>query len=435
MTAPKGKNYRWLIVTLLFIGTVINYLDRQIIGLLKPTLELEFQWTESDFGKIMSAFSFAYAVGLLLSGRFIDKVGTKVGYSVAVVFWSLAGMGHALAKSVTGFSIARLSLGIGEAGNFPAAMKAVSEWFPKKERALATGIFNSGTAIGVVVALIVVPIIMQNYGWQEVFWITGAMGFVWLLFWLWLYEIPSKQKRLSLEELNYIESDKDDVKDQVQSSVKISWAKLFTFPQTWAFVTGKFFIDPIFWFFLFWLPSYFSSTFNLDLKVISLELMIIYGATTIGSIAGGYFSSQLINRGWAILKARKAVLLLFALCELVIMIAISQFVTDKWTAVILISLAVAIHQAWATNIFTMASDMFPKEVVSSVVGIGGMMGAIGGILFPILVGYLLDIYKSAGNLTGGYNLIFTICGLTYLFAWLIIHFLTRKSKRVELVNS
>lgn len=435
MTAPKGKNYRWLIVTLLFLGTVINYLDRQIIGLLKPTLELEFQWTESDFGKIMSAFSFAYAIGLLLSGRFIDKVGTKVGYSVAVVFWSLAGMGHALAKSVTGFSIARLSLGIGEAGNFPAAMKAVSEWFPKKERALATGLFNSGTAIGVVVALIVVPIIMQNYGWQEVFWVTGAMGFVWLIFWVWLYEIPSKQKRLSKEEFNYIEGDKDDNQDQVKSAVNISWAKLFTYPQTWAFVTGKFLIDPIFWFFLFWLPSYFSTTFNLDLKVISPELMIIYGATTIGSIAGGYFSSQLIKRGWATLKARKAVLFLFALFELVIMIAIAQFVSDKWTAVILISLAVAIHQAWATNIFTLASDMFPKDVVSSVVGIGGMMGAIGGILFPFIVGYLLDLYKSADNLTGGYNLIFTICGLTYLFAWLIIHLLTRKSKGVELVNN
>ena len=433
MTSPKGKNYRWLIVTLLFLGTVINYLDRQIIGLLKPTLELEFNWTETDFGKIMSAFSFAYAIGLLLSGRFIDKVGTKLGYSVAVVVWSLAGMGHALAKSVAGFGIARLSLGIGEAGNFPAAMKAVSEWFPKKERALATGIFNSGTAIGVVVALIIVPIIMQNYGWHEVFWITGAMGFIWLIFWLWLYEIPSRQKRLSAEELAYIESDNDDISDQVQSTTKISWAKLFTFPQTWAFVTGKFLIDPIFWFFLFWLPSYFSATFNLDLKVISPELMLIYGATTIGSIAGGYFSSQLINRGWPTLKARKGVLLLFAILELVIMIAIAQFVTDKWVAVGLISLAVAVHQAWATNIFTLASDMFPKEVVSSVVGIGGMTGAIGGILFPIFVGYLLDVYKASDNLTGGYNLIFTICGITYLVAWVIIHLLTRKSQKVVVV--
>jgi len=431
MVAPKGKNYRWLIVVLLFTGTVINYLDRQIIGLLKPTLEAEFSWTETDFGKIMSAFSFAYAIGLLVSGRFIDKVGTKLGYSVAVVVWSLAGMFHALAKSVTGFGIARLSLGIGEAGNFPAAMKAVAEWFPKKERALATGIFNSGTAIGVVVALIIVPIIMQNYGWHEVFWITGAMGFVWLIFWLWLYDIPAKQKRLSAEELEYIESDKGDTTDQVKSSAKISWGKLFSIPQTWAIVTGKFLIDPIFWFFLFWLPSYFSSTFNLDLKVISPELMLIYGATTVGSIAGGYFSSVLINKGWPTLKARKGVLLLFAIVELGIMIAIAQLVTDKWVAVGLISLAVAVHQAWATNIFTMASDMFPKDVVSSVVGIGGMTGAIGGILFPIFVGYLLDVYKNAGNLTGGYNLIFTICGATYLTAWVIIHFLTRKSAKIS----
>lgn len=430
MAKGKIKNYRWIIVALLFFGTVINYLDRQIIGLLKPTLELEFNWTETDFGKIMSAFSFAYAIGLLLSGRFIDKVGTKVGYSVSVVIWSLAGMFHALARSVMGFGIARLSLGLGEAGNFPAAMKAVAEWFPKKERALATGIFNSGTAIGVVVALILVPIIMQNFGWHGVFWITGALGFVWLAFWLILYDIPQKQKRLTSEELTYIESDQEDTSGQIENTKAIPWNKLFTFPQTWAFVTGKFFIDPIFWFFLFWLPSYFSSTFNLDLTKISPELMIIYGATTIGSIGGGYMSSMLIKRGWATVKARKGSLLLFALIELVVMIAIATLVTDKWVAVGLISIAVAVHQAWATNIFTMASDMFPKEVVSSVVGIGGMTGAIGGILFPILVGYLLDLYKAGGNLTGGYNLLFTICGVTYLFAWVIIHLLTRKKAKL-----
>lgn len=430
MAKAKIRNYRWIIVSLLFLGTVINYLDRQIIGLLKPTLEIEFDWTETDFGGIMSAFSFAYAIGLLLSGRFIDKVGTRIGYSVSVVVWSVASMFHAVAKSVIGFGIARLSLGLGEAGNFPAAMKAVAEWFPKKERALATGIFNSGTAIGVVVALILVPLIMQNYGWKEVFWITGSLGFVWLIFWLILYEIPSKQKRLTSEELAYIESDKEDITDQIKTTKAISWNRLFTYPQTWAFVTGKFLIDPIFWFFLFWLPSYFSTTFHLDLTKISPELMIIYGATTVGSIAGGYFSSWLINKGWPTLKARKGVLLLFALLELIIMIAIAQFVTDKWVAVGLISMAVAVHQAWATNIFTMASDMFPKDVVSSVVGIGGMMGAVGGILFPILVGYLLDVYKANENLTGGYNLIFTICGVTYLVAWIIIHLLTKRPRKV-----
>lgn len=430
--AGKGiKNYRWIIVTLLFTGTVINYLDRQVIGLLKPTLELEFHWSETDFANLISAFSFAYAIGLLISGKFIDKVGTKIGYSVAVVVWSAAGMAHALAKTVTGFAIARASLGLGEAGNFPAAVKAVTEWFPKKERALATGIFNSGTAIGGVVALILVPLIMQNYGWKEVFIITGALGFVWLAFWLWLYEIPSRQKRITPKELTYIENDNSENTGQVESKTAISWYKLFTFPQTWAFVTGKFLIDPIFWFFLIWLPSYFSAAFNLDLKVISPELMTIYAATTIGSIAGGYLSSFLIQHGWPILKARKGVLLLFAILELIIMMAIAQFVTDKWVAVILISIAVAVHQAWATNIFTMASDMFPKEVVSSVVGIGGMTGAIGGILFPLFIGKLLDIYKAEGNLTGGYNVIFTICGVTYLIAWIIIHLLTKKSKRAD----
>ena len=430
MARAKIRNYRWIIVSLLFLGTVINYLDRQIIGLLKPSLEVEFNWTETDFGGIMSAFSFAYAIGLLLSGRFIDKVGTRIGYSVSVVVWSVASMFHAVAKSVMGFGIARLSLGLGEAGNFPAAMKAVAEWFPRKERALATGIFNSGTAIGVVVALILVPLIMQSYGWKEVFWITGSLGFVWLIFWLILYEIPSKQKRLTSEELAYIESDKEDITDQIKTTKAISWNRLFTYPQTWAFVTGKFLIDPIFWFFLFWLPSYFSTTFHLDLTKISPELMIIYGATTVGSIAGGYFSSWLINKGWPTLKARKGVLLLFALLELIIMVAIAQFVTDKWVAVGLISMAVAVHQAWATNIFTMASDMFPKEVVSSVVGIGGMMGAIGGILFPVVVGYLLDVYKANENLSGGYNVIFTICGVTYLVAWIIIHLLTKRQRKV-----
>lgn len=428
----KIKNYRWIIVILLFTGTVINYLDRQVIGLLKPTLELEFNWTETDFGTLMSAFSFAYAIGLLISGKFIDKVGTKIGYSVAVIVWSVAGMMHAAARSVLGFGIARASLGIGEAGNFPAAVKAVSEWFPRKERALATGIFNSGTAVGSVVALILVPVIMQGYGWKGVFIITGALGFVWLAFWLVLYEIPSRQKRLTQEELLYIESDKDDSSGaQVSGKNSASWISLFSLRQTWAVITGKFLIDPIFWFFGIWLPSYFSAAFNLNLKVISWELMTIYAATTVGSIAGGYLSSVLIKNGWPTLKARKGVLLFVAVLELILMIAIANFVTDKWVAVGLIAIAVAVHQAWATNVFTMASDMFPKEVVSSVVGIAGMSGAVGGILFPLLVGKILDFYKAGGNLTAGYNVIFTICGVTYLVAWLIIHLLTKRSDKSD----
>jgi MFS transporter, ACS family, hexuronate transporter len=426
----KTKNYRWIIVALLFMATTINYIDRQIIGLLKPILEIEFKWSESDFARIVVAFTAAYAIGLLLFGRLIDRVGTKIGYSLSVVIWSIMGMLHAAAKTVTGFSLVRIGLGLGEAGNFPAAMKTVAEWFPKKERGLAAGIFNSGTSIGVVFALLITPWILVKMGWQQVFIITGALGFLWLVLWLWLYEIPAKQKHLSREEFLLITEQPEDAPEEETRATK--WVRLFTFPQTWAFIFGKFLIDPIFWFFLFWLPSYFSSTFHLDLTRPSPELMIIYSATTVGSIAGGYLSSLLIKRGMAPLKARKTVLFTIAIMELSIIFA--QYVTNVWAAVALISLAVASHQAWATNIFTAASDMFPKQAVSSVVGIGGMAGAIGGIFFPVLVGYLLDAYKAAGNLSGGYNLLFTLCGVTYFITWAIIYLLTRKRSIVSLTE-
>lgn len=418
------RNYRWLIVVLLFTATTINYLDRQIIGLLKPILEVEFNWTETDFARIVIAFTAAYAVGLLAFGWFVDKVGTKLGYAITVVFWSIAGMLHALARSAVGFGIARIGLGLGEAGNYPAAVKTVAEWFPQKERALATGLFNAGTSVGVVVALLLVPWILSSYGWQEVFWITGSLGFIWLIFWWLFYEVPARQKRLSPEEFTYITSGQAT---EAERKPAVSWIKLFTLPQTWAIITGKGLIDPIYWFFLFWLPSYFSSTFNLDLKKFSLELAIIYTATTIGSIGGGYLSSRLIRRGWPTVKARKSVLLVFAVIELSVISL--QFVTDVWVAVGLISLAVAVHQAWATNVFTLGSDLFPKEAVSSAVGIGGMAGAVGGMLFPLLVGSLLDSYKAAGNLVGGYNVLFTLCGCTYLVAWILIHLLTRNQEK------
>ena len=421
MSRSTIKNFRWIVVAMLFFATTINYLDRQIIGLLKPVLEKEFNWTETDFAHIVMAFTAAYASGLLFFGWLIDKIGTKTGYSLSIIIWSIAGMLHAVAKTVTGFSLARIGLGIGEAGNFPAAMKAVAEWFPNKERALATGIFNAGTSIGVVLALIIAPWILVNYGWQQVFWITGALGFVWLIVWIFLYEIPSKQKRLTSLELEYIKSGQQNILQAKTASS--NWLQLFSLRQTWAYVTGKFLIDPIYWFFLFWLPSYFSSTFHLDLRKPSFPLMIIYASTTIGSVAGGYFSSWLIKNGLPTLKARKTALLIFAVVELSILSL--PFVKDVWIAVALLSLAVAIHQAWATNIFTTASDMFPKETVSSVVGIGGMAGALGGILFPVLVGYLLDGYKADGNLAGGYNILFTLCGCTYLVAWTIIHLLTK----------
>ncbi len=425
----KIRNYRWIIVALLFLATTINYIDRQIIGLLKPILEVEFKWSETDFAHIVMAFTAAYAIGLLVIGRLIDKIGTKLGYSVIISLWSIAGMLHALARSALQFGLARFALGIGESGNFPAGVKSIAEWFPKKERGLANGIFNSGTAVGVVCALIIVPWILRHYSWHEVFWITGALGFIWLIFWLLFYDLPAKQKRLSIEEFKFITEGKEN---ETRYKTNIKWYRLFAFPQTWALITGKGLIDPIFWFFLFWLPSYFSSAYELDLKRPSLELIVIYTATTVGSILGGYLSSLLIKKGWPVMKARKTSLFAFAFLELSIILA--QYASAAWMAVALISLAVALHQAWATNVFTLASDMFPTEAVSSVVGIAGMSGAVGGILFPILVGYLLDTYKEAGNLTGGYNLLFTICGLTYLTAWTIIHILTRKHSIVSLIE-
>ena len=430
MSGRKIKNYRWLILTLLVSATTINYLDRQILGLLKPILEIEFTWSETDFAFIVIAFTGAYAVGLVSWGWFIDRIGTKPGYIISVTAWSIMGMLHATARSAFGFGIARIGLGLTEAGNVPAGMKTIAEWFPRKERALATGLFNAGTSVGIIFALLIVPWILSTYGWHEVFIITGSFGFVWLIFWFFLYDIPSKQKRLSSEEYNYIhEGQKLDPEAEAET-VKIKWLKLFTFPQTWAFITGKILLDPIYWFFMFWLPSYFASTFKLNMSNLSLELMIIYTMTIVGSVGGGYFSSWLIKRGWPTLKARKTALFIFAVMELTVLSA--QFATNAWMVVAILSFTLAVHQAWSTNIFTLVVDLFPKQSVSSVTGIGAMSGAVGGMLFPLLVGYILDSYKATGNLVGGYNLLFLICGLTYLFAWTIIHLLTRNSGQVTL---
>ncbi|WDF56736.1 MFS transporter [Mucilaginibacter sp. KACC 22063] len=419
---PK-TNYRWVVVALLFFATTINYLDRQVIGLLKPTLEKQFHWTETDYSDIVMAFSAAYAIGLLLFGNFIDKIGTKIGYTISLIIWGFAAIMHAAVNSTLGFGAVRAVLGIGEAGNFPAAIKSVAEWFPKKQRALAAGIFNSGANIGAVVAPIMVPWILGIYGWKMAFIITGAVGFIWLIFWLLFYEVPSKHKKINAEEYEYIHSDKEET-EVVPDGVKVKWIKLFSLPQTWTFIAGKLLCDPVWYFFLFWLPSYFSSTFNLDLKKPSLPLVIVYTATTIGSIGGGYLSSYFISRGWPVYKARKTAMFIFALC--VIPITAARFATDIWQAVALISLAAAAHQAWSANMLTTASDMFPKRAVSSVVGIGGMAGSVGGIVFPLFIGFVLDAAKKAGNITTGYNIIFIICGCAYMVAWIIMHLLTPK---------
>ncbi|MGV3686178.1 MAG: MFS transporter [Daejeonella sp.] len=426
----KIKNYRWLILALLVSATTINYLDRQVLGLLKPILEVEFNWSETDFAYMVTAFTGAYALGLISWGWLIDRIGSKLGYIIAVSTWSLMGMVHAAARTALGFGLARVGLGITEAGNIPAGMKAIAEWFPRKERGLATGLFISGTSAGVILALLMVPWILGIYGWQEVFIITGLMGFAWLVFWIIFYNVPAKEKRLTEAEYNLIHEGQKLDPLAVEEVVKISWIRLFTFPQTWVFITGKGLLDPIYWFFMFWLPSYFAFKFDLDMKQLSPELMTIYLMSVIGSIGGGYFSSWLIKRGWPTLKARKTALLIFAVMELAVLLV--QHASNAWMVVAILSFTLAVHQAWSTNIFTLVVDLFPKQVVSSVTGIGTMWGAAGGMLFPLLVGYILDSYKLAGNLTAGYNLLFFICAFTYLFAWGIIYLLTRNAKPVEL---
>jgi len=418
--SPIG-NQRWIVVALLFFATTINYIDRQVIGLLKPTLEVEFGWSEKDYANIVMAFTAAYALGLLVFGRIIDKIGTKMGFSISIVFWSIAACLHGVVKTTFGFGVARAALGLGESGNFPAAIKTVAEWFPKKERALATGIFNSGANIGAVFAPILVPTILALYGWQEAFIITGAIGFVWLIFWLYYYEIPTRHKKVTEAELAHIHSDNEE---DTSNEKPITWGTLFRVRQTYVFIIGKLLTDPIWWFFLFWLPSYFSTSFNLDLKKPGWPLVIIYMATSIGSIGGGYLSSYFIQKGWPVYKARKTAMFIFALCVLPIMSA--KYATNMWVAVALISLAAAAHQAWSANIFTVASDMFPKKAISSVVGIGGMAGSVGGVLFPIFVGYILETYRQLGDSTAGYNIIFFVCGLMYMLAWAIMHFISPK---------
>ncbi|MDB5032111.1 MFS transporter [Mucilaginibacter sp.] len=428
MSKPVITNYRWVICALLFFATTINYIDRQIIGLLKPTLETAFKWTEADYGYIVAAFATCYALGYVIFGGFIDRIGSKIGYTISIVVWSIAAMLHAVVNTTLGFGVVRSLLGLGEGGNFPAAVKATAEWFPKKERALATGIFNSGTSIGAVVAPILVPWILGVYGWRPAFLITGAIGFVWLILWWLFYEIPSRHKKLSKAELDYIHSDNEPGDGENEKPVK--WSKLISVKQSWVFISAKALTDPVWWFFLFWLPSYFSSVYHLDLKKPSLELVAIYAATTIGSIGGGYLSSALIKRGWLVLKARKTTLLIAAICVLPILLV--RYATDIWVAVAIIGLAMAAHQAWSSNIFTIVSDVVPKKAVSSVVGIGGMTGSLVSALFPLLVGILLDHYKDMGNIGAGYNVIFVMCAMAYVIALFIIHRLTSTMKPFNL---
>lgn len=433
MQQPGGR-YRWTICALIFFATTINYLDRAVISLLKGPLEKEFGWSELDYAHIVIAFQIAYAFGMLVMGRIIDKVGTKIGYAITIFFWSIAAAGHALAKSTFGFIVARAGLGISEAGNFPAAIKATAEWFPKKERAFATGIFNSGANVGAILAPLTVPFIAVNWGWEWAFIITGLTGFIWLIFWFIFYEIPAKQKRLSQEEFNYIHSDTDEqiTESTVPQEKKTPWLRLLGYRQTWAFFFGKFLTDPIWWFYLFWLPAFLKAEYGVQGTEMALPIALVYTLSTIGSIGGGWLPLKLIRRGWPVFRSRKFSMLIYAFLAVPVLFAQFLGSFDMWLAVIIIGIATAGHQAWSANIFTTVSDMFPKKAVASVTGIGGMAGAIGGMLIAWLAGLLFEYYEALGKIETGYYIMFLICGSAYLIAWLVMHLLAPKMKRVEL---
>lgn len=428
--ASRPTKVRWLICALLFFAAAINYIDRQVIGILKPTLQEQFHFDEQDYAAIVFTFQAAYAIGLLLSGRIMDRIGVRRGFAVAVVVWSIGAVMHGAADwlpwlriptlsidppavvflggATAGLALSRLVLGLGEAGNFPASIKAVAEWFPKKERALATGIFNSGTNIGALVTPLVVPWITLAYGWQWAFVITGVLGFGWVIWWFVSYRDPDTHPGVNAAELAIIQS------DPVEKTAAIPWSRLLPHRQTWAFAAGKFLTDPIWWLYLFWVPDFLKRNHDLDLKTMGLPLVVIYLVADVGSIGGGWLSSHLIKRGWSTNAARKTAMLVCALA-VVPMLAAAQ-VKSLWMAVALVSIAAAAHQGWSANLFTLVSDMFPKRAVGSVVGIGGMAGSVGGMLIALVVGAILQK-------TGSYVPIFVMAASAYLVALVIIQLL------------
>lgn len=426
---------RWIICALLLFAATINYVDRQIIGILKPTLSAEFGWSdERIYAGIVFSFQLAYAIGMLLAGPFIDRIGLRRGFTIAIVIWSVAAVGHAFAHKLpdfslpalvidaklglafitlsgaaAGFALMRFLLGLGEAGNFPAAIKAVAEWFPKRERSLATGIFNSGTNVGALLTPLLVPWITGHWGWEWAFILTGVTGFIWIVWWWGYYRAPDQHRSVSPQELAYIRS---DAPEPVQEKVK--WVRLLGHRQTWAFAIGKFLTDPIWWLYLFWIPDFLHRSYGLDLKTIGLPLVVIYLLADVGSVGGGWISSRLLKKGWTPNGARKLAMLVCALC--VVPIVFATHAENLWVAVLLVGLAAAAHQGWSANIFTLASDMFPKRAVGSVVGIGGMSGAVGGMVLALIVGEVLQQ-------TGSYDILWIMAASAYLVALVVIHFL------------
>jgi ACS family hexuronate transporter-like MFS transporter len=429
----KIGNYRWVILSLVFFATTINYLDRQVISLLKDDyLEPLFKWTESDYANVVVVFQLAYALGMLGAGWFIDRVGTKIGYALSLAIWSIAAVGHAFARSTVGFMVARGVLGMSESGNFPAALKTMAEWFPKKERALATGIFNSGTNVGAIVAPLTVPAIALAWGWQWAFILTGAIGLLWLIFWFIFYEVPKKHRKLGKEEFDYIHSDKDEPTAAQPIQEKASWIKLLTYRQMWAFTAGKFITDPVWWFYLFWLPTFLNKEYHVAKTDLMLPIAVVYTITTIGSVIGGWLSGFFISRGWPVFKARRLAMLIFACFAVPVIFAQTIGHVNMWFAVLAISLAAAGHQAWAANLMTTPSDMFPKTIVASVIGIGGMISGLISLCFSKFVGYLLDHFKAMGSIQTGYFVVFLYCGCAYLLAWVVFNVIAPKMKRVEM---
>lgn len=424
---PAASHFRWVIVTLLLLATTINYIDRQILALLKPVLDREMGWTNEQYGYVNSAFQATYALSYVVFGWFIDRCGIKLGYIVSIAMWSLAAAGHGFIGSVRGFVVARFALGAGEGGSFPACIKAVAYWFPQRERALAASLFNCGANVGPIVAPAIVPWIAFTFGWRAAFVLAGIVGLVWLALWIPLYDSPEKSRHVSAAELDLIRGDRDAKSD---STGAVSWWGLFRFRATWAYLLTKLITDPISWFWLIWLPDFFKKTRDLDLHRSWYYLVTIYTISMLLSIVGGWFSGNLIARGWPVTRARKTALFVFACCVLPVPLALHA---NVWIAVGLIGLALAAHHAWATCLYAIASDTFPKRAVAAIAGIGGMAGSVGGIVFPTFVGWMLDRYQhSAGGESAGYLVIFGLCSAGYLVAFAINHVLAPRFEQVEL---
>ena len=405
--SPRSFGFRWTICALLFAATTINYMDRQVLGLLAPTLEREIGWSEVQYAHIVTAFQAAYALGLLGFGRLVDGIGVRHGYAISVLFWSFAAAAHALARSVPGFGAARFALGLGEAGNFPAAVKAVGEWFPRRERALANGLFNSGANVGAILAPALVPWLTSVCGWQGAFVLLGGLGFLWLGLWYWLYESPGKSRRVAPGELAYIRSDADE-----SGPATIRWRSLLAYRQTWAFIVGFACSAPIWWFYLYWLPKFLHKQYGLELGKLGPPLIVIYTMTCFGSVAGGWLSSSLLRRGWSVNASRKTAMLVCALCVVPVIFAAKA--ANMWMATLLIGLAASAHQGWAANLFALAGDLFPKQAVASVVGLGGMFGSVTAMAFSQSAGWILEA-------SGSYWSLFAIASSAYLLALVIMH--------------